>query len=991
MIKTISKKMFRLMVLGGVLGTLLLGVWLVLKSGISIPSIHLGKVHIEGLYLKLDNKFVLDVKRLDISALLNSKPKKAPPRIDDVVQGIKYSILALSYFQKLTVQEIVLNASTKAHVLFDGSTYEVAFPGIEVKFLLENSQQLRLKLLHCILAPYHIRALGHASYDNHSKQLSFALELFPLNDVPHLRKSKLIVRAQGLSDFSTLALKLSTNEIRHLDFLRPYFSQGSHPVVQAWLFDNIEFSSVRIDTAKAMLDLKDKQLLKTLLDRVSAQAIVKDARVRFQSKLAPIVAKEVALELKDRALIIAPKNVFYETMPLENSRVQISNLGKGSYLSADIKIAPSLSFKSTKKLLQAYNITLPIEKFNTLLSADLLLGVQFIPKAHALISVQGSIIAQQGTFLLYGTPLFTQQASIALDITPEHNNVFVDTLHTRYHNIADVDTRLMLDFTQKRIFGTMGVHKLQINTNNAINIQPFSPHRSTIKKPPPAINITHLPNILAQGKQVLEQYILASIKAQNKEVFSQDVIYATSTTLPNLEFNLDFSTPHAPSINLGSLGVEGRLKEGVYSLEVKDLRKLFPISPLLRYFGIKKGTLSASTADFKNIEFVGIIKHAFPLYHRDGKRLDTLSFLGTCKPDSMEIFTHDGAIMGKIKDKQKIFFFNDINFNLDEFLDSKIPFVKELLAPSAHRLTKAQIRDENVFIRAKQSYEKRHHITPISTIISASNITITLKSFPLSLENIRLIMRDGQVSIDGAYHHAMLNADIIHGDVIIKANNFSGDYLNLALQSVISKNIIGGGLYSLTGIYRDQVFNGELRMQNTTIKNFKVLQNIVNIINTIPSLIVFRNPRLGAHGYEIAKGRVLFGVSADYLGLEHIQLSGTTLDVDGNGIIAFSTKKVDLSLDISTIKGFSNVINKIPIVNYLILGNRGKISTHVQVGKTLDNPSIKVTLAKDIAQAPFKILRRIFTPIDIIIEEIKKGLADHDTPRLPEGSTLHNP
>ncbi|WP_233704334.1 YhdP family protein [Helicobacter cynogastricus] len=991
MIKAISKRMRFPVILCGVLGALVWGVFAVFKNGILISSLQLGKLHINKFYLKLDNKLVLQIGRLDLSEALKKDPKKTPPSLNTIIQGVRYSLWVLSYFQELSVQEIIFNPKTKAHVLFDGKTYELDFPGIQAKFLLQDQKNLSLKLLQATSTLFHARAQGQAYYNPHTKQLSFDFDFSPLNDVANLRKSQLVAHAQGLTDFNTLALKLSTNEIHHLDFLKPYFPDGSHPVVQAWLFDNIVFSGVRVSSAKAILNLKDKNMAKTLLDRIGVQAIVKNAYVRFHNKLSPIYAKEVALELKDRALIIEPKNVIYETMPLDNSRVQINHLGKGSSLSADIRVAPSLSFQSTKRILQAYDISLPIAKLNAPLNANLLLGVQFLPHGHSLFSIQGSIDVSAGSFLLYDTPFYAQQAHINLDITPERKYVSISTSHTRYHNMVDVDADLMLDFVTKQLKGNFGVHKIQINTNNAINMQPFSPSRTLPKTLPAPINAAHLPNIVAQGKQVLEKHILASIKAQNREVFSKDVIYANATNLPSLEFSLNFSKSQELAFSLGNLGVEGRLKNGIYSLDAKDLHKLFGISPILRYYGIKKGTLHVSSPDFKNVKFVGIIHQPFPLYRHDGRRINSISFLGTFKPEGVEIFSDDGAIMGRIQGKQQIFFFNDINFNIDEFLQAKIPFIKDMLAPDSTRPTKAQIRDESAFIRAKQHYEKLHNIQPISTIISASNTTLRLKSFPLALNNIRLVVRDGRTMIDGNYHHAMLSADIVHGDVIVRARNFSGDYLNLAIQSVTSQNLIGGGLYGLTGVYRNRVFNGELRLQNTIIKNFKVLQNIVNIINTIPSLIVFRDPRLGVHGYEISKGRVLFGVSSDYLGLEHIQLSGTTLDIDGNGIIELSNKKTDLSLDISTIKGFSNVINRIPIINYLILGGSGKISTHVHVSKTLDNPAVKVTLAKDIAQAPFKILRRIFTPIDIIVDEIKKGLANHDSARLPERSSLHNP
>ncbi|OOC29188.1 AsmA-like C-terminal domain-containing protein, partial [Helicobacter pylori] len=64
----------------------------------------------------------------------------------------------------------------------------------------------------------------------------------------------------------------------------------------------------------------------------------------------------------------------------------------------------------------------------------------------------------------------------------------------------------------------------------------------------------------------------------------------------------------------------------------------------------------------------------------------------------------------------------------------------------------------------------------------------------------------------------------------------------------------------------DQVFNGELKFQNTSLKNFALMQNMVNLINTIPSLIVFRNPHLGANGYQIKTGSVVFGITKEKQG-----------------------------------------------------------------------------------------------------------------------------
>lgn len=969
-----------------------------LRNGIRIPSIQFGKVRIERLYLKLDNKVLLELGSLDISALLKPHPHKKPPPINQIVQGIRSAIVGLGYFKKIEIGQIVFTPKIKTHVHFDGTNFAISLPGwVESRMLLQDQGDLHLKILKLHVIPYRIHASGDVFYHTKSNKLDFRLRALPMLDISrmNLRTSNLVASIKGQTDFKNLSLSLSTNEFHHLDFLKPYIPH-KFKATRTWLFDRVKFSSLQIKEAHIGFNLKTKHTLPSILERLRVRALVKEARVRFNPLLPPILSKEVWLELKDKNLYMEPKRIFYDGMALEGSRVQIDHLEKNQKLIAQIKIAPNIAYKRVKRLLKGYDIPLPIQDLQSNIKANLLLNVQFRHQAHALLSMQGNIQVQQGSFLLYNVPLFSQNTQIALDIQPDLHRLYIQTQHTRYLNIADVNANLMLDFTQKRLSGQAKIHKLQFNTNNTINTRPFDPDRSMPAQiPQHPLDLNSLGALIAKGtrSKAFEKKILEQIQSQNQESFSQDVIYAAPQNLPTLSFSLDFSKPDTLKIKSQQLQIEAQIAQKTYVLQIRDLSKIAPISPLLRYFAVSQGAVQISTQDFKSFNFVSSnLGIDLPLYRRDGRRLSSFAFLGTIQGDMAEIFSLDGSIMVKIQGGERIIFLKNIDFNLDAFLDSKMPAIKELLSPQEHpQPTPEQAKNEEIFIRAKQRYEKRHQITPDTTIINATNAMLIFKTLPFAFENIRMVARDGRVKADAMYERAMVNLDIVHGNLHLKASNFSGDYVNMALQGITNKNLIEGGLYTLSGTYQDNAFNGQLTLQNTAIKNFKVLQNVINVINTIPSLIAFRNPRLGVNGYEILKGKVIFGGNDDFIGIEKVQLTGATLDVDGSGIVNLKTRKIDAVLNVSTIKAFSNIINKIPIVNYLILGGDGKISTHVHLRGSLDNPTAKITLAKDIAQAPFRILRRIFTPIDIIIEEIKKGLKNNDSPRLPEESELHNP
>ena len=107
-------------------------------------------------------------------------------------------------------------------------------------------------------------------------------------------------------------------------------------------------------------------------------------------------------------------------------------------------------------------------------------------------------------------------------------------------------------------------------------------------------------------------------------------------------------------------------------------------------------------------------------------------------------------------------------------------------------------------------------------------------------------------------------------------------------------------------------------------------------------------------------------------------LVGDSMDIDGNGIMQLDNEEMNINLTISTIKNLSNILSKIPIVGYLVLGDDGKISTNLTLNGTFSDPKTSVSLAEDVISAPFKILRRVFTPIDLIVDEIKSEIKDDD-------------
>ncbi|WQT02099.1 AsmA-like C-terminal domain-containing protein [Helicobacter pylori] len=967
--RNISKKVFNVIIFFVAIFTLLFVIHKTLSNGVHIQNLKIGKLGISELYLKLNNKLSLEIDRIDLSSFFHQDPNKKHLEVSDLVRNIRYGIWAVSYFEKLKIKEIILDDKNKANILFDGNKYELEFPGVKGDFSLENDKNIKLKIINLLFKHVKVQVDGNAHYSPKARKMAFDLIVKPLNE------PSATLYLKGLTDLKTIELRANTSPMKSLAFLKPLFQRQSQKNLKTWIFDKIQFSSFKIDNALIKANFTPNKFLPSLLENSVIQATLINPSVVFNDNLSPIKMDKTELILKNNQLFIQPQKTTYENIDLTGTYATFSHLLQAPKLELFIKTAPNYYNDSIKDLLSAYKVILPLDKINTPASADLKLTLQFLKNTAPLFSVQGGVTLQEGTLSLYNIPLYTQNAQINLDIAQEYQYIYIDTIHTRYANMLDLDTKIALDLGQKNLSLDSLVHKIQVNTNSNINMRSYDPNNT---QEDPQTNFTldlkSLRSIIQAGEnsEVFKQKITDTIKAQSEDKFSKNVFYATGDTLKSLSLNFDFSNPDHMQWSVPELLLEGEFKDNAYAFKIKDLKKIKPYSPIMDYIALKDGSLEVSTSDFVNIDFFAKdLKINLPIYRSDGSHFDSFSLFGSINKDEILIYTPSKSVSVKIKGDQKDITFNNLDLSVDEFLNSKIPAIAKLFSKKQkEKPTPKEIQDEDIFINAKQRYERAHKIIPMATNIHAKDMVLIYNRKPIPLENLDIAAQDNRVKIDGNYKNGMIIADLVHGALYFKAYNFSGDYINTILQ----KDFVEGGLFTLIGSFENQVFNGELKFQNTSLKNLALMQNMVNLINTIPSLIVFRNPHLGANGYQIKTGSVVFGITKEYLGLEKIDLIGKTLDVAGNGVIELDTNKLDLNLEVSTIKALSNVLSKIPIVGYLILGKEGKVTTNVNVKGTLDNPKTKVTLAADIIQAPFKILRRIFTPIDIIVDEVKKNI-----------------
>ncbi|MDE5603788.1 MAG: AsmA-like C-terminal domain-containing protein, partial [Helicobacter sp.] len=137
-------------------------------------------------------------------------------------------------------------------------------------------------------------------------------------------------------------------------------------------------------------------------------------------------------------------------------------------------------------------------------------------------------------------------------------------------------------------------------------------------------------------------------------------------------------------------------------------------------------------------------------------------------------------------------------------------------------------------------------------------------------------------------------------------------------------------------------------------------------IDTIPALLSLKNPGFNQDGYYVKNGVIQFGLNKEFLAIESLELNGSSIDIKGRGILSLNNNNLDFYAQLLTVKSLSNIINKIPVVNYILLGKEGKIYTNFKIQGTLENPIIQTKVAQDILLSPFNILKRVIaSPFEI--------------------------
>ena len=185
----------------------------------------------------------------------------------------------------------------------------------------------------------------------------------------------------------------------------------------------------------------------------------------------------------------------------------------------------------------------------------------------------------------------------------------------------------------------------------------------------------------------------------------------------------------------------------------------------------------------------------------------------------------------------------------------------------------------------------------------------------------------------------------------IYGQNFNDNFM----EKLFSLSKFKGGKldFSISGAIDD--YNGVFHIEKTTIIDYKILNNILAFINTVPSLLTFSLPDYNDNGLFVKKAYVNFNSKNNVFNLSDIYLGSKELTILGKGKADIIKDSIDINLNLKTDLG-SN-LSQMPVVGYIIF-DKESISTTLEVTGKLTDPDIKSLIAQDIVIAPLNIIKR---------------------------------
>ena len=459
------------------------------------------------------------------------------------------------------------------------------------------------------------------------------------------------------------------------------------------------------------------------------------------------------------------------------------------------------------------------------------------------------------------------------------------------------------------------------------------------------------------------------------------LVKLVNTSVLNIDasgFGLDFFRANAKAdINLQKS--TGEIKGTIESFDLKEKNdeilafKNEPFSAFLDFskadetllklepFGLDMSFGSESKISTKNSKF--FIENS-PVLKQNGVRgFDELSIKSKDFTD-LEIFAKEANFDLPFLDKNGSKYEND---------DLKILVSKAgVKVDSASKKLSLDIKEKAINVKTKDlnllvldDNKTSEQSTPLELLAKNGNIILRDLNKTLPFASFSAEKKGKSTSLNGLAQQGRVGYFNDEKSINLDATDISGEFIN----DLFGIKSFEGGKFRLKMLGENSKnFKAEVRFFDTFLKDYIFYQRLLSFLNSVPSLLSFKTPDFNDKGFTVKNGKILLTRNGDMIEFLAIEMIGTSADIGGRGTIDLKSKKINIDLELKLLKDASSIIDKIPLVNQIILGKDRSLSTVIAIRGTTDKPEYSTQILQDALLSPLKIIRNVIQAPFLIFE-----------------------
>ncbi len=377
---------------------------------------------------------------------------------------------------------------------------------------------------------------------------------------------------------------------------------------------------------------------------------------------------------------------------------------------------------------------------------------------------------------------------------------------------------------------------------------------------------------------------------------------------------------------------------GSWSADIDDISRLYTLSPLLQQLEISRGALHISSAT-----------GGTPYSIRGNLRFPLGFLMG---PDNRRI--RDYRFSGSYEGGQGQI---DINRNVKLKWGDKIAVETEGVGFSIAAMTDIlnALKGPAAAPEKLPAKPKRQSASPDNAMVvelHARNSFIALDDMRRTpVDEFFATYKNGAASAKFYYGAGIAVLDYADGHL-----SFAGKDLDISVLTdfVTLADFEGGTLEFRADGNFDELRAG-LRIQNTIIKDYKHLNNMLAFVNTLPGLLTFQPPNYHRQGLPTREAYLEAVYKHGVIDLKSMAIDSSELDIRGTGILDLNKNTTDMTFNLIT--GARKSVGRIPVLGYLLVGDEKQPTITLKVAGDLQNPKVSNTAAKDLVNYPWQLIQ----------------------------------